>query len=79
MGAAKFEYFIRQSTRLVFLNALKDKWLIEQQTLSKRSNDAKSKEEKIELRSKLVVLRNKLDKLFTILDENCDYLCRYFE
>ena len=34
MGAAKFEYYIRQSTRLVFLNALRDKWVGEQQSLA---------------------------------------------
>ena len=79
MGAAKFEYYIRQSTRLVFLNALRDKWVGEQQALAKQSNAAKSKEEKAELRSNQIVIRNKLDKLSGILNENWGHLSWFFD
>lgn len=79
MGVAKFEYYIRQSTRLVFLNALRDKWVGEQQALAKQSNAAKSKEEKAELRSNQIVIRNKLDKLSGILNENWGHLSWFFD
>lgn len=57
----------------------RDKWVGEQQALAKQSNAAKSKEEKAELRSNQIVIRNKLDKLSGILNENWGHLSWFFD
>ncbi|WP_298549349.1 CHC2 zinc finger domain-containing protein [uncultured Parabacteroides sp.] len=79
LGAAKFEYFIRQVTRLIFLNALLDKWVMEQQVLTGQLKGAKSKVEMAEIRSCLIAIRNKQDKLSNILDENWEHLSWFLD
>lgn len=79
VGQQKFEYYIRQSTRLNFLSELKDDLFFQYQTVTEQLPDAETLGEKAKLRSDLIFLRNKLDKLSNILNEYYEYLYQNFE
>lgn len=78
VGQQKIEYFIRQSTRLNFLSGMKDDLFFQYQIVSEQLPEAKTLGEKAKLRSELIFLRNKLDKLSKILNEYQEYLYEYF-
>ena len=64
---------------MIFLNALLDKWVVEQQVLTGQLKGAKSKVEMAEIRSCLIAIRNKQDKLSNILDENWEHLSWFLD
>ncbi|WP_293674572.1 CHC2 zinc finger domain-containing protein [uncultured Parabacteroides sp.] len=78
MGLERFEYFVRQSTRLNYLNTMKDNLLSRLKSVTEQLDKVKSLEEKVQLRSDLIYMRNKLDKLADILNRNWEYLYWYF-
>ena len=78
MEPARFEYFIRQSTRLNYLDAVNVRLIARLEEITKQLASVQVLEEKLQLRSELIQVRNKIDKLTGLLDRNWDYLYRYF-
>ena len=78
MEPARFEYFIRQSTRLNYLDAVNVRLIARLEEITKQLASVQVLEEKLQLRSELIQVRNKVDKLTGLLDRNWDYLYRYF-
>lgn len=79
VGQQRTEYYIRQSTRLNFLNEMKDDLFFQYQIVTEQLGDAETLGEKAKLRSDLIFLRNKLEKLSNILNDNYEYLYKNFK
>ena len=71
----ELEYFIRQSTRLIFLEKMKDYLFLQLEKIELLLNEICSFEEKLELRAKQFLIRKKVDKLSILLEKN--WQCLY--
>ena len=67
MGKQQFEYFIRQSTRVIFLNKTRDEVAVQLEQMAKDLERERVLTEKVRLRTEMITLRKKLDRLNEML------------
>ncbi|MDO4756215.1 MAG: CHC2 zinc finger domain-containing protein [Parabacteroides sp.] len=69
IGKNRFEYFIRHNTRMIFLNKTREVMMDVLELKEKELEKERTLKEKVRIRTEMIELRKKLDKLTAILSK----------
>ena len=67
MGKHQFEYFISQSTRMIFMGKERDEFIEKLEQMEKDLEMEKDLTKKIKLRSEMITMRKHIDELDEML------------